>query len=355
MVARFRYWWKKIKIHPVNTKLIALLGIAIVLIILIILGYIYNWEWAGLDQYISPSHPQNSDFQRSKTLWDWLQLLIIPLALAIIAILFNRAERKNEQEIAYDNQRETALQEYFDRISELLLEDKLPNLPNAVTILRARTSTVIRSLDPIRRANLIRFLSEADLINQSTNGDLEKIDLQEANLASIKMCKVNLSFANLRGADLSEVDLSEASLFETNFNGAKLNDALFTRADMRGAHLYKAELLVADLSEANLQGVDLSNSGMLRVNLSKADLSNANLSKSFLYGADLSEANLSKANMCTANLGRADLSNANLTGADLLNSYLEDTNLKGAKVTPEQLAKAKSLKGATMPDGSIHP
>ncbi|SRR6266496_2581140 len=49
----------------------------------------------------------------NKSLWDWLQLLIIPLALAVIAILFNSAERKNEQRIATDNQQETALQEYI--------------------------------------------------------------------------------------------------------------------------------------------------------------------------------------------------------------------------------------------------
>jgi uncharacterized protein YjbI with pentapeptide repeats len=39
--------------------------------------------------------------------------------------------------------------------------------------------------------------------------------------------------------------------------------------------------------------------------------------------------------------GGADLSNANLSGA----------NLKGADVTEEQLDQAKSLEGATMPNG----
>jgi len=41
----------------------------------------------------------------------------------------------------------------------------------------------------------------------------------------------------------------------------------------------------------------------------------------------------------------ADLSGANLCGA----------NLSGAEVTDEQLAKAASLEGATMPNGDIHP
>ena len=343
MGSRLRSWWQQIKIHQVIAVFIILVVTFIVSIIFG--GYKLSWEWTGF----------YGNDKSGKTLWDWLQLLIIPLVLAIIAILFNRAERKNEQASAYDNQREKALQEYFDRISELLLEDKLTKMSNAVTVLRARTSTALRTLDPIRRANLIRFLSEADLINQATNGDLDKIDLQEANLAKIKLSKVSLSFANLRGADLSEADLSEAGLFETNFNGAILNDAQMTRADLRGAYMCRTELVAADLSESNLQGVNLSKSGMLRANLSKANLNNANLSKSFLANTCLNEADLSKTDLRTANLSGANLSNANLTGADLSNSNLDNAIMTGARVTDEQLAKAKSLKGAIMPDRSIHP
>jgi uncharacterized protein YjbI with pentapeptide repeats len=54
--------------------------------------------------------------------------------------------------------------------------------------------------------------------------------------------------------------------------------------------------------------------------------------------------------LMNADLSGADLSEANLKGADL-----SEANLSGAKVTREQLAEVKSLNGATMPDGSIHP
>jgi len=63
--------------------------------------------------------------------------------------------------------------------------------------------------------------------------------------------------------------------------------------------------------------------------LSIIDLSNADFSGTDLRGADLRGANLS---------------NANLAGLDLM----------GTNVTIEQLLKAQSLKGTTMPDGSIH-
>src|SRR5262245_4227897 len=71
---------------------------------------------------------KNTGFE-TKTLWDWMDLLIIPAVLAIGAFVLNRSERaverqvaedraKLEREIATDRQQEAALQAYIDRISD---------------------------------------------------------------------------------------------------------------------------------------------------------------------------------------------------------------------------------------------
>ena len=39
-----------------------------------------RWPWTGLVPYIGPPHNSNIDFQRGKTLWDWLQLRIFDIA-----------------------------------------------------------------------------------------------------------------------------------------------------------------------------------------------------------------------------------------------------------------------------------
>ena len=55
-------------------------------------------------------------------------------------------------------------------------------------------------------------------------------------------------------------------------------------------------------------------------------------------------------------LANIELRDANLSGADLSGADLGGANLLNAKgVTEEQLDKAASLEGATMPDGSKHP
>jgi hypothetical protein len=60
------------------------------------LGYIQGWR-TGFD---------------TKTLWDWMELLIIPLVLAIGGFFFSRAERDAERKSADDRNQEATLQNY---------------------------------------------------------------------------------------------------------------------------------------------------------------------------------------------------------------------------------------------------
>jgi serine/threonine-protein kinase len=48
----------------------------------------------------------------------------------------------------------------------------------------------------------------------------------------------------------------------------------------------------------------------------------------------------------------ANLSGADLRGANLGYTIMDSVNLTGAKVTDEQLTVARTLKGATMPNGT---
>jgi Pentapeptide repeats (8 copies) len=70
-----------------------------------------------------------------------------------------------------------------------------------------------------------------------------------------------------------------------------------------------------------------------------------------LKGAKLGEAKLGEAKLTEADLHGADLHGADLIGADLTDTDLTNADLTDAKVTKEQLEQAKSLQGATMPNG----
>src|SRR5258708_4875754 len=295
---------------------IGVLVAVIALIVLFILGYIFNWAWTGVGPYISPSHPQTSDFQRGKTLYDWFQLAIIPVTLAVGFWWLNRLQQKRDQQLAEKrvqtereaaekqaqaereaaekqaqterditlyNQREQALQAYIDSLSELLLEKNLRESQpedEVRKIARVRTLTVLPRLDGKRKGLVLEFLYESGLIYKGK-------------------CII----------DLSGADLSLADMLLTNLG----------KADLTGARLVEANLKYANLLNAELGGTSLR-----RVNLTEANLTSATL-----YEADL-------------------------LGADLTGAILTEVDLRGATVTTEQLNNAKSLKYATMPDGTKH-
>ena len=52
-------------------------------------------------------------------------MLIIPITLAVIAIVVEFIERKTDRELNIDNQRERLIQNYFDFVPKLILENDL--------------------------------------------------------------------------------------------------------------------------------------------------------------------------------------------------------------------------------------
>jgi hypothetical protein len=190
---------------------------------------------------------------RGKTVWNWMELLIVPLALAVIGLAFSvqqdarqqRVENQRaeaERELAVQRAQDEALQAYLDQMSTLLLEKDLRDSEagsEVRTLALARTHTVLESLGPSRKSELMQFLLEADLVEGLDGRDpiieLGTADLKGANLTGAVMPFAYLSGANLRDADLRDVNL--------------------TRPDQK-AFLRRAHLLGADLSGANLRGAE---------------------------------------------------------------------------------------------------
>jgi len=237
---------------------------------------------------------KNTGFE-TKTLWDWMELLIVPFVLAGGAIFLNRSEHKTEREIATDRQQEAALQAYLDRMAELLLRENLLTTDNEAVrlVAQTRTLTVLRGLDGLRKRNVLQFLRDAKLIG----------------------AMVKSPVFTLKGADLSNADLREANLESVNLEEVNLQ-----HADLRGVGLYETNFTKADLRFANLQNAELSKSFFI-----KTDLSNANMRNVFFRDTNVTDA------------------------------ILQFADLRGATVLPPQtLEFVKTLKGATMPDGTKH-
>jgi len=256
---------------------------------LLVYGYVAEPGWVGV------AH---------KTLWDWMQLLIAPLALAGLGFFINNRLQKQHEDRQYMTQmdeefmakqrgQETALQEYIRQIVQLVSDSRLSNTEPGDPIralARVLTLMTLEQLDGSHKHTVLRILYEMNLI---AGDDGQPI-----------------------------VALDDADLREANLNGAELR-----YAGLRGVDLRKA-----DLRGADLHGADLTNSNLQQTFFSEAGLSEEDLR--FLLHWEYDSTTKQRTPV-------ADLSDAKLDVADL----------SDAKVTEEQLSQCKSLKGATMPNG----
>jgi uncharacterized protein YjbI with pentapeptide repeats len=293
MIKILRSWWQR-----TNKPLFVIaVMVFLVAVIVIVLGYWLRWSWTGFLE---------------KTLWDWLQLLFVPIMLAIGGFWLNQIQKSREErttqqqaelerELTRDNQQEILLQAYIDKMSELLLDKDNPlreSKPEDEVrkIASVRTLTVFPRLNSNRKRSVLQFLHGSSLID-------------------VGKSIIDLRGADLQGANLQEADLREAKLWKSNLQGANLQGA--------------------KLGRANLQG---------------ADLQGANLEEATPWEVDLGGANLRNANLRGANLQGTDLRGTDLQGANLQEADLQKANLQGAKVTQEQLKTAKLLQGTILPD-----
>jgi uncharacterized protein YjbI with pentapeptide repeats len=320
----------------------------------LIFGYLERPGWIGV---------------ADKKFWDYLELLVVPAAVAVGVFLLDRSQRQREQasdraqrereqqledqrrerELEVERQRgmDAAFQAYLDQMSHLLLEKELRTSQEeseARMLARARTLTVLARLDADRKGSVLRFLYEAGLISKED---------PIVNLSGISI------LGSISGAaDLSGVDLAFIYMGNVDLSGTLLTEADLAFCHLPGADLREADLSYATLTDADLSEADLRFTVLTETNLASAILSGANLEGVHLWANDLTEADLSNANLREADFAGsatgpllsdnpdADFGDAILTDADLSGADLTD-----AIITEEQLAQCASLEGATMPNG----
>jgi uncharacterized protein YjbI with pentapeptide repeats len=313
-------------VATLDNDILLVLGAATVVAVVVVLIRIgQQYQWTGFGESVRPK-ADNQEIHPRKTLWDWLQLFIVPLALATLGLWFSVQQDTRQQQLEEQRAQNAALQAYLDQMSQLMLQGDLLRSSEedseVRTLARARTQTVLGQLDSDRKASVVQFLYEASLINK---------EAPVLNLSQVGLHGANLSQLDLSSADLSGADLSYADLHGTDLSDAKLNVAKMNNANLSDAFLSGAEMNNADLEFANLSGAEMN-----YAKLSDANLSVANMSDALLRYADLRE---------------AELIETDLSGADLREANLRDALLIDAKgVTEEQLEdQAKTVKGATMP------
>jgi uncharacterized protein YjbI with pentapeptide repeats len=240
------------------------LSLVLVLIAAVLSGI---WLWGELVDYINPK-----DATGRKDAVQVFALIvagivgIVGAGVGLANVYFSRKNLEHNQDtlnqqrlLEAQRAQDVAQQAYFEQMGNLLTEHGLRKSEvndDARLLAEAQTATVLQTLDTARKAQIIQFLSRAQLIDRDDN------------------------IVVLVWADLSYVDLSNWSLLETDFEGAKLSHAVLrdtdlSRSNLTGTDLVGADLRTADLSYSYLNYADLTNAKLAGANLSNSNLLNA--------------------------------------------------------------------------------
>ena len=227
-------------------------------------------------------------------LWSWLQFLVLAMLLGGSIIWLNSQQSHLALQLS-QQQQATALQIAHDQQREALLMNYVDSISDLLVHQK------LLSAQPANPPDLVVVVAETRTQEVLKQLDPDRKATLMRFLYATKLINNDHRIISLLDADLRNAHLRATDLRDTFLVGANLSGA-----DLRGANLSYATLSHVNLSGANLVGADLHGSDLHNVDLSRADLSGANLKDAF------------------------DLGGTNFT-------------------------QARSLSGAIMPDGTVHP
>lgn len=331
--------------------MLALVGLFVMALAIVVwLGYRRSWDWTGL-----PARPiaNAAAGQPAKTLWDWLQLLVVPLVLAVAVFALSHAQatrsderdatrERGEARSAADHAREETLRNYLEQMTDLVLQHKLRESPppnrratDVQALARTLTLTALRRLDGERKALVLQFLWEAGLITQSHRWTESRSG--DISVRQVQYPRVSLDGSDLRGVTMRERHLApddaptEATLVTDPATGISRQSR--TGADLSGADLRKADFRSANLGNAWFENVDLRNA-----DLSEAVLGGTSFASSCLDGSIFRSAKLAaddftpRVSFAFVEGRNVDFSDAALDGADFSQSLLTNVAMDGASI-----------------------
>lgn len=307
----------KTRVIPRWVMVIAAVVLAAVIIV-IVYGYLARPGWVGVS---------------GKRFWDYLELLIVPAALAIVVYWLNRRQdernresdatrerERQEQEVRRERERQAT--EEANRVRDRKAQDAQRERELQVEEQRAQDEALQAYLDKMTELLVVYGLEERIATVENTSLTDERDERETLKAEAVRTVAWARTKTVLRRLDGYR-------------KGAVLRF-------LNEAALIKKDCPVID----SLAGADLVG----------AVLEGSNLKGAALKGVVLREAVLRQAILTAADLKEADLTDADLTDADLRGVFKYTQEGSKQQITNEELElQTNFLEGTIMPDGSKHP
>ncbi|CAF3972920.1 unnamed protein product [Adineta steineri] len=237
------------------------------------------------------------------TLKDILSIIssvAIPIALAIYTSIGSQQQKQQAEkkqkfdfEQSMELRQQTLYDEFLNNIYKLDKDGYLNDTKNPWAFANAYYRAAHRQWDTIRKADVLQFLKEKQLIGRnncangcrttnlddiirlnelsfdkvhltSETGVLNKLNLQcvsfdQVSMSNGEFSSVNLNGVSFDGGRLDSVKFDGSSLVCVSFNGVNLSGVDFGNSDLTGAHFSNSDLSGAKITEDQINQASFEN------------------------------------------------------------------------------------------------
>lgn len=281
----------------------------LIIVILVLFAYSVFKNGIGLSSYVD----SNNVFHPGKTLWDWLELLIIPALLGAVAWNFSDTQKNKELEISTKQFRENVMKDFITEISQYIKNRSIYEIKDIhfIETIRINTINTLRILDGEQKGQLIHFLYDSKLIGWK--GDYESnyeeilpiIQLKDADLSNIKL-------SGTYSLEIIEVCDKTNPYFNVNLSGIDLSFTNLRNADLHGTQIFSGNFRAtnlenADFDKCKLENCIFENAKFVNTSFSYLQCNTCNFDKSRLIKTRMIENEFSLTSFCMASFEKCNL------------------------------------------------
>lgn len=237
---------------------------------------------------------------------DILNILVaiaVPISIGIYTVVTTnqdmntaKLEAEEQRRIAQESLQQKLYSDFIDSIYQLYKDGELNETYSPWAFANARYRAMHRQLDTVRKAHVLQFLKEKELIGRGDcitgceqkqlkdiirlnglNFDGVQLSSETGKLSQMDLRCVELDRVSFVGAILTDVDLSGTSFERSNFNGAKFIGSTLDCTKFNGTQMDGIDFSKSSLNNVEFINVDLSKTKLTEEQIQQSTFINSTM------------------------------------------------------------------------------
>lgn len=324
-----------------STYLIILFLLAIVSFI--ILAYFFEWDWSGFGEIVVRK-TENYEIRPAKSLWDLLDLLIIPLALGAGTILIQRMEKNRELMLKEDTKLRLAGErenlfikhriELSDSMNEVLMTKGLDT--------RRDSNDYVQLIDTFRKlngtGNRLLINNIIDQAPSKLKSEIEEYFVSSEEWRSGHFDRSPNMILMIDAYDMRAIDFKGVYLYGFAFIGVNNSFSDFSESILRNSVYDRCFVKSSNYSNSYLNEIHLVNS-----TFENTDFSNTFIKNAFIIDCNIINSSFIDAKLKNIIFNRnVILDGCDFRGAEIEHIHfggamLDGCDFRGAKITNKEI------------------